>query len=85
MCVGEGDNEISVFIGYADLFQHRYWHYIDLPFLRDGVPAVDIIDLTPFKSYHHTARDTVDKCGPKSLTTVGQVVMDTLLVLEQRI
>jgi len=25
-------------IGYADLFQHRYWHYIDLPFSRDGTP-----------------------------------------------
>ena len=28
-------------IGYADLFQHRYWHYIDLPFSRDGTPLVN--------------------------------------------
>ncbi|MBS0171937.1 MAG: hypothetical protein JSR62_16435 [Nitrospira sp.] len=23
-------------IGYADKFQHRYWHFIDLPFSPDG-------------------------------------------------
>ena len=27
-------------IGYDDLFQHRYWHYIDLPFSRDGTPLI---------------------------------------------
>jgi hypothetical protein len=26
-------------IGYADKLQHRYWHYIDLPFSADGTPA----------------------------------------------
>ncbi len=23
-------------IGYTDLFRHRYWHYIDVPFSQDG-------------------------------------------------
>jgi S1/P1 Nuclease len=27
-------------IGYADHFQHRYWHYIDLPFANDGTPLI---------------------------------------------
>jgi len=27
-------------IGYADKLQHRYWHYIDLPFSTDGTPLV---------------------------------------------
>jgi Zn-dependent M28 family amino/carboxypeptidase len=53
-----------------------------LPFLREGVPAVDIIDLTPFTSYHHTALDSLDKCSPESLAVVGRVVMGTLLALE---
>ena len=53
-----------------------------LPFLRNGVPAVDIIDLTPFKSYHHTGLDTLDKCSPESLAVVGRVVMVTLAQLE---
>jgi len=26
-------------IGYADKLQHRYWHYIDLPFSPDGTPV----------------------------------------------
>jgi|tagenome__1003787_1003787.scaffolds.fasta_scaffold20956680_2 hypothetical protein len=25
-------------IGYTDLFRHRYWHFIDRPFSRDGTP-----------------------------------------------
>jgi hypothetical protein len=28
-------------IGYADRLEHRYWHYIDLPFSTDGTPLVD--------------------------------------------
>lgn len=27
-------------IGYADKLQHRYWHYINLPFSADGTPTV---------------------------------------------
>jgi hypothetical protein len=25
-------------VGYSDLFRHRYWHFIDVPFSRDGTP-----------------------------------------------
>jgi hypothetical protein len=25
-------------IGYADLFNHKYWHFKDLPFTQDGTP-----------------------------------------------
>jgi Zn-dependent M28 family amino/carboxypeptidase len=53
-----------------------------LPFLRKGVPSVDIIDITPFKSYHHTAQDTLDKCSPESLSIVGRVIMKTIEQLE---
>ena len=52
--------------------------------LQKGVPAVDIIDLTPFKTYHHTAQDTLDKCSPASLAIVGRVVLATLGDLEGR-
>ena len=27
-------------VGYADKYQHRYWHYIDLPFSPDGTPLI---------------------------------------------
>jgi hypothetical protein len=45
---------------------------------------VDIIDLTPFKTYHHTAQDTLDKCRPESLAMVGRVVLATLEDLEHK-
>jgi hypothetical protein len=28
-------------IGYSDMLQHRYWHYVDLPFSPDHTPLVD--------------------------------------------
>lgn len=28
-------------IGYSDLLQHRYWHFIDTPFSRDGTALVE--------------------------------------------
>ena len=51
--------------------------------LGRGIPAVDIIDLKPFRSYHHTAQDTIDKCSPESLAVVGRVVLATLAELEK--
>ena len=73
-------------LGYGRSFSGGTFPVEDdhLPFLREGVPAVDIIDLTPFTSYHHTEQDTVDKCSPESLAVVGRVVMETLLALEQK-
>jgi hypothetical protein len=32
--------EASQNIGYTDKLQHRYWHYIDVPFSDDGTPLV---------------------------------------------
>jgi len=72
-------------LGYAAAFSGGRFPVEDdhLPFLRKGVPAVDIIDLTPFRSYHHTAQDTIDKCSPESLTVIGRVVLATLARLER--
>jgi Zn-dependent M28 family amino/carboxypeptidase len=72
-------------LGYAGSFGGGRFPVEDdhLPFLRKGVPAVDIIDLTPFRSYHHTAQDTINKCSPESLTVIGRVVLATLARLER--
>jgi len=57
-----------------------------LPFLAAGVPAVDIIDFTPFLcGYHHTALDMLDRCSPDTLAMVGRVVLATLAELERRL
>jgi Zn-dependent M28 family amino/carboxypeptidase len=72
-------------LGYARLFSGGTFPVEDdhLPLLARGIPSVDIIDLTPFGSYHHTAQDSSDKCSPESLTVVGRVVLATLVELER--
>ena len=51
-----------------------------LPFLKIGVPAVDIIDLDYGYNnvFHHTAQDTIDKLSPQSLAITGDVVLETI-------
>lgn len=44
------------------------------PFLRAGVPAIDLIDW-PYR-HMHTLRDTVDKTSPRSLDAVGEAVLE---------
>jgi len=72
-------------LGYGRLFGGGTLPVEDdhMPFLARGIPSVDIIDLTPFRSYHHTAQDSIDKCSPESLTVVGRVVLATLADLER--
>jgi Zn-dependent M28 family amino/carboxypeptidase len=72
-------------LGYIGLFNGGTFPVEDdhMPFLARGIPSVDIIDLTPFGSYHHTAQDSIDKCDPESLTVVGRVVLATLADLER--
>ncbi len=57
-----------------------------LPFLERGVPSIDIIDLDygPNNSYHHTAQDTMDKISAHSLTVDGDVILETIRLLDQR-
>ena len=55
-----------------------------LPFVERGVPSIDIIDLDygPNNSYHHTAQDTMDKISAHSLTVDGDVIMETIRMLD---
>jgi len=72
-------------LGYGKFFSGGPFPVDDdhLPFLARGVPSVDIVDLTPFGSYHHTVQDSIDKCSPESLSVVGRVVLATLAELER--
>ena len=56
------------------------------PFVRRGVPSIDIIDLDygPNNSYHHTAKDTIDKISAHSLTIDGDVFMETIRLIDLR-
>jgi glutaminyl-peptide cyclotransferase len=54
-----------------------------LPFVRAGVPAVDIIDLE--YAQWHTPQDTVDAISARSLQIVGDVVVAALPQIEARL
>jgi glutaminyl-peptide cyclotransferase len=56
------------------------------PFLKRGVPSVDIIEadwLTNYP-YWHTTEDTLDKLSPKSLAIVGHVILVSVSELQQK-
>ena len=57
-----------------------------MPFVQRGVPTIDIIDLDygPNNAYHHTVQDTMDKISAKSLTIDGDVLLETLRLIDQR-
>jgi glutaminyl-peptide cyclotransferase len=57
-----------------------------LPFVERGVPSIDVIDLDygPNNSYHHTAQDTMDKISARSLTIDGDVLMETIRLIDLR-
>lgn len=57
-----------------------------IPFLQRGVPCADLIDFTYGydNAYWHTAQDTLDKLGAQSLTIVGDTMLETIQLLNQR-
>jgi Zn-dependent M28 family amino/carboxypeptidase len=54
-----------------------------IPYLRAGVPAVDIIDLD--YPYWHTSADTLDKVTSRSLKVVADVIFSSLPELDRRV
>ncbi len=61
-----------------------------MPFIRAGIPAVDIIDLEygvglEDNRYWHTKEDTLDKLSPRSLKIVGDIVILSLPRIESQI
>lgn len=59
-----------------------------LPFVRAGIPAVDLIDLEypdATQRYWHTAEDTLDKVSAQSLQAVGDVLLAALPAIELRV
>jgi Zn-dependent M28 family amino/carboxypeptidase len=61
-----------------------------MPFLRAGIPAVDVIDFeygdgNQDNSYWHTAEDTIDKISAQSLKIVGDVILLSLPKVEAQI
>src|SRR5947209_10533956 len=53
------------------------------PFARSGVQVADVIDFNYGynNSYWHTIQDTIDKLSPRSLQITGDVILETLRLL----
>ena len=56
------------------------------PFVQRGVPCADIIDFDYGyqNAFWHTPQDTMDKLSAKSLSIVGNVLLETIAVVNQR-
>lgn len=74
-------------LGHGKYFSNRTLAIEDdhLPFIKAGVPALDLIDFDygPGHSWWHTPEDTLDKVSARSLQIVGEVVLETIRRLEQ--
>ena len=54
------------------------------PFIREGVGAVDLIQLGTYP-YWHKADDTIDKVSPQSMKIVGDTVLASLPKIVERV
>lgn len=54
-----------------------------IPFVKAGVPSLDIIDLD--YPHWHEATDTIDNVAARSLQIVGDVVVESLPLIESRL
>jgi glutaminyl-peptide cyclotransferase len=72
-------------LGYAASFPNDETTIDDdhMPFVRAGVPSVDIIDLD-YPAWH-TAQDDLDQVSARSLQVVGDVVLDAIPAIENRL
>ena len=70
----------------ADLLWQTGMDDDHMPFLKAGIPSVDLIDFTYGYNnvFWHTPEDTVDKLGPQSLAITGDVVLETVRLINAR-
>jgi glutaminyl-peptide cyclotransferase len=73
-------------LGYGKVFVTRDSPVEDdhQPFLKRGVPAVDLIDLDGYQAYWHTPQDTLDKISARNLGIVGHVVLASVAELQKK-
>jgi Zn-dependent M28 family amino/carboxypeptidase len=81
-------------LGYSRYFFQYEIDIIDdhVPFLRAGVPAVDVVDamygrmgpsFDSMGEFHHSNADTMDKVSQRSLEVVGRTILLTVELLDR--
>jgi glutaminyl-peptide cyclotransferase len=75
--------------GFRDYFKYGGNGLLDdhVPFMRAGIPAVDLIDFEfgsapGLNDYWHTEKDTLDKLSPHSMEIVGQTTLRLIELLQ---
>jgi glutaminyl-peptide cyclotransferase len=75
--------------GFRDYFSYGANGILDdhVPFMRAGIPAVDLIDFEfgsapGLNDYWHTDKDTLDKLSPHSMEIVGQTALRLIELLQ---
>jgi Zn-dependent M28 family amino/carboxypeptidase len=72
-------------LGHQSHFFNRVTTVEDdhIPFARAGMPVADLIDIDYGynNSFHHTTQDTVDKLSVDSLKVSGDVILETIRLL----
>jgi Zn-dependent M28 family amino/carboxypeptidase len=73
-------------LGYQQYFPRQGGPIQDdhMPFLNEGVRALDIIDFESQGTFWHTPQDTMDKLSAHSFEVVGNVVVKAIGELEQQ-
>ena len=78
--------DVADSLGYSAAFPRQGSAIEDdhMPFINDGVRAVDLIDFDSQTTFWHTPRDTMDKLDPHSFEVIGTVVMKSIDELERQ-
>jgi Predicted aminopeptidases len=79
--------EAATRLGYQSHFFGRTLPMDDdhLPFVKRGVPSVDLIDFTYGYNnvFWHTPQDTAEKLSPQSLNIVGTVILESIRIIDK--
>jgi Zn-dependent M28 family amino/carboxypeptidase len=77
---------------YGEYFTSKARRITDdhVPFLSYGIPSIDIIDFhygpkSRTNEYWHTPEDTLDKVSPTSLKIIGDVVIESIDPIMERV
>jgi Zn-dependent M28 family amino/carboxypeptidase len=73
-------------LGYREYFPREGGPIEDdhMPFLNEGVRALDVINFESQSSFWHTPQDTMDKLNAHAFQVVGDVVVKAIGVLEEQ-
>jgi Zn-dependent M28 family amino/carboxypeptidase len=73
-------------LGYSEYFPREGGPIEDdhMPFILEGVRAIDVINFVSQNTFWHTPKDTMDKLSARAFQVVGDVTVKAIGVLEEQ-